>query len=180
MESLRDDEAMPDTELYRHLLGLVASWEVSRVELSVDGGRVDVWAEYSKRTREHLDKADDTIVFDCSHLMKYLTRAVGTVRKQENRALVAAGDKSVSGTKYVWLYSAENLPERHQDRFAMLRCGPNVVLRPPGEQGRRAGPQLAYPDDRRVRSRLSHNREHFTIAIWLHLGGRHLVTWATH
>jgi len=42
---------MRDTELYRHLLGLVAPWEVSRVELSVDGGRVDVWAEHPKRTR---------------------------------------------------------------------------------------------------------------------------------
>src|SRR5664279_3346439 len=31
-----------DTELYRHLLGLVGPWEVDRVELSVEGGRVDV------------------------------------------------------------------------------------------------------------------------------------------
>ncbi len=42
---------MRDTELYRHLLGLVAPWEVSRVELSVGGGRVDVWAEHPKGTR---------------------------------------------------------------------------------------------------------------------------------
>ena len=42
---------MRDTELYRHLLGLVAPWEVSRIELSVDGERVDVWAEHPKRTR---------------------------------------------------------------------------------------------------------------------------------
>jgi len=51
VEVLRDDGAMRDTELYRHLLGLVAPWEVSRVELSVDGGRVDVWVEHPKRTR---------------------------------------------------------------------------------------------------------------------------------
>ena len=304
MEVLRDDGAMRDTELYRHLLGLVAPWEVSRVELSVDGGRVDVWAEHSKRTRfacpecgtelfvydhgeerawrhldscafltylharpprvecpthgvrqvalpwaepmsrftvlferlaidvlkecdvegaarllrlswdeawhlmdravarglarkphvvparigvdekaagrgqdyitvvsnidtgtveyladerrqtsldgffekfsteererieavamdmwdpyitstrDHLADADQKIVFDRYHLMKYLTGAVDTVRKQENRALVAAGDKSLSGSKYLWLYSAENLPERHQDRFGVLR-----------------------------------------------------------
>lgn len=42
---------MRDTELYRHLLGLAAPWEVSRVELSVEEGRVDVWAEHRKRTR---------------------------------------------------------------------------------------------------------------------------------
>src|SRR5574340_754186 len=53
--------------------------------------------------------------------MKYLTTAVDTVRKQENRALNAIGDNSLAGSKYLWLYSAENLPERHQDRFALLR-----------------------------------------------------------
>ena len=42
---------MRDTELYRHLLGLESPWEVSRVELSVDDGQVDVWAGHPKRTR---------------------------------------------------------------------------------------------------------------------------------
>ena len=42
---------MRDTELYRHLLGLESPWEVSRVELSVEGGRVDVWAEHPRGTR---------------------------------------------------------------------------------------------------------------------------------
>ena len=46
-----------------------------------------------------------------------------TVRKAENRALAATGDKSLAGSKYLWLYSAENLPEHHQDRFATLRTG---------------------------------------------------------
>ena len=40
----RDDGVMRDTELYRHLLGLVPPWEVSRIEMSVDDKRVDVWA----------------------------------------------------------------------------------------------------------------------------------------
>jgi len=40
-----------DTELYRHLLGLVAPWEVDRVELSVADGRVDVWVQHPDRTR---------------------------------------------------------------------------------------------------------------------------------
>jgi len=42
---------MRDTEIYRHLLGLVSPWEVSRVELSLDGGRVELWAEHPKPTR---------------------------------------------------------------------------------------------------------------------------------
>jgi transposase len=42
---------MRDTELYRHLLGLESPWEVSRVELSAEGSRIDVWVEHPKRTR---------------------------------------------------------------------------------------------------------------------------------
>lgn len=38
-------------ELYRHLLGLLASWEVDQVERSVTDGRVDVWVRHPGRTR---------------------------------------------------------------------------------------------------------------------------------
>ena len=47
----RHDAVMRDTELYRQLLGLEAPWEVSRVELSVEGGRVDVWVDHPRGTR---------------------------------------------------------------------------------------------------------------------------------
>ncbi|MDH4333622.1 MAG: ISL3 family transposase [Desulfobulbaceae bacterium] len=39
---------MRDTELYRHLLGLVEPWSVSRVELDVATQRVDVWVEHPR------------------------------------------------------------------------------------------------------------------------------------
>ena len=84
---------------------------------------MDMWEPFANSVRAHLPDAEDKIVFDRYHLMGYLTKAVDTVRKQENRALAAAGDKSLAGSKYLWLYSAENLPERHQDRFTVLRAG---------------------------------------------------------
>jgi transposase len=42
---------MRDIELHRHLLGLESPWEVNRVELSAEGGRIDVWVGHPKRTR---------------------------------------------------------------------------------------------------------------------------------
>lgn len=84
---------------------------------------MDMWEPFAASVRTHLSDADDKIVFDRYHLMGYLTKAVDTVRKAENRALFAAGDKSLAGSKYLWLYSAENLPARHADRFAVLRAG---------------------------------------------------------
>ena len=83
---------------------------------------MDMWEPYINSARQHLDDADNKIVFDRYHIMTYLTTAVDTVRKQENRALAAAGDKSLAGSKYLWLYSVENLPERHRARFTALRA----------------------------------------------------------
>ena len=54
--------------------------------------------------------------------MRYLTTAVDTVRKREHRALASAGDMRLARSKYLWLYSAENLPERYGERFAALRA----------------------------------------------------------
>ena len=42
---------MRDAELYQRLLGLVAPWTVGRVELSVEGERVDIWAEHAPEVR---------------------------------------------------------------------------------------------------------------------------------
>jgi transposase len=84
---------------------------------------MDMWEPYANSVRAHLQDADTKIVFDKFHIMKHMVTAVDTVRKQENRALMATGDKSLTGSKYLWLYSAENLPSRHQSRFDVLRDG---------------------------------------------------------
>jgi transposase len=87
----------------------------------IEAVAMDMWEPYANSVRAHLADADDKIVFDRFHLMGYLGKAVDTVRKQENRALMAEGDKSLAGSKYLWLYAQENLPKRHRGRFASLR-----------------------------------------------------------
>src|SRR5436190_1568157 len=58
---------MRDTELYRHLLGLVDPWEVERVELSVTGQRVDVWVTHPAQTRFGCPEcARELVVYDHS------------------------------------------------------------------------------------------------------------------
>jgi transposase len=87
----------------------------------IEAVAMDMWEPFALSVRDHLAAADDKIVFDRFHLMGYLGKAVDTVRKQENRALAADGDKSLIGSKYLWLYSQENLPSKHAGRFAALR-----------------------------------------------------------
>ena len=87
----------------------------------IEAVAMDMWEPSANSVRAHLADADDKIVFDRFHLMGYLGKAVDTVRKQENRALMVEGDKSLAGSKYLWLYAQENLPKRHRERFASLR-----------------------------------------------------------
>jgi transposase len=82
---------------------------------------MDMWDPFVNSVRQHLADPDGKIVFDRFHIMQHMGTAVDTVRKRESRALRAEGDQSLVGSKYLWLYSAENLPERHQERFAVLR-----------------------------------------------------------
>jgi transposase len=49
---------MRDTELYRHLLGLESPWDVSRVVLSLEEGRVDVWTGHPRGARWSCPECD--------------------------------------------------------------------------------------------------------------------------
>jgi transposase len=87
----------------------------------IEAVAMDMWEPFASSVRQHLEDADNKIVYDKFHIMKYMVEAVDTVRKAENRTLMAEGDKSLTGSKYLWMYSSEKLPERHQERFDVLR-----------------------------------------------------------
>jgi transposase len=61
------------------------------------------------------------IVFDRFHVMGHISNAVDTVRKQEHRDRMASGDETLKGSKYLWLYSRENVPAQRREEFAALR-----------------------------------------------------------
>lgn len=82
---------------------------------------MDMWLAYIQVTRAHVPDAEDTIVFDRFQIMTHIRRAVDTVRKQEHRQLTAADNARLTGgTKYLWLYSKENLPEHRHEALATL------------------------------------------------------------
>lgn len=86
----------------------------------IEAVAMDMWEPYIQATLAHVPDAADKIVFDRFHVMGYLGKAVDTVRKQEHRELMASGDETLKGSKYLWLYSRENVPERRQDEFDAL------------------------------------------------------------
>jgi transposase len=88
---------------------------------SIEAIAMDMWQPYVNSALQNVPDAEQKIVFDKFHIMRYLTKAVDMVRKREHRALFAEGDATLKGSKYLWLYSRENLPEKHEARFAELQ-----------------------------------------------------------
>lgn len=86
----------------------------------IEAVALDRWEPYLQATRTKVPKAAEKIVFDRFHVMGHISKAVDTVRKQEHRDLMASGDETLKGSKYLWLYNRENVPERRRDEFAAL------------------------------------------------------------
>jgi transposase len=81
---------------------------------------MDMWAPYEDTVRAQVPKAEDKIVFDLFHIMKHMNAAVDLTRRREHRELKGLGDDRLTGTKYVWSYGEENVPDKHRDRLAEL------------------------------------------------------------
>jgi transposase len=108
---------------------------------------MDMWEPYVNSVSAHLPDAEQKIVFDRFHIMQHMVDSVDTVRKREHRALQAEGLDLLTGSKYLWLYSQENLPERHKERFAALKDTNLKTGRAWADQGEPARP-VALPPPR--------------------------------
>jgi transposase len=82
---------------------------------------MDMWEPAIQATRAQVPNTDDKSVFDRFHVRGHISTAVDTVRKQEQRALMASGDETLQGRPYVWRSSQETVPEGRREAFAALR-----------------------------------------------------------
>ena len=60
------------------------------------------------------------IVHDPFHLVSYMNAALNDVCKAEHRALLEAGNKTLSGSKQSWLCGVENLPADRAAEFERI------------------------------------------------------------
>jgi transposase len=82
---------------------------------------IDMSTAYIAAVRDGLPEGQDKIVFDRFHLMKHMVEAVDAVRRHEHNTLLAQGNTMLTGTRYIWLYSRENLPSRYWEDFYALK-----------------------------------------------------------
>jgi len=81
----------------------------------------DMWDPYVESVRAHVAEADQKIVFDKFHVAQHLGQAVDEVRRKENKALRAAGDDRLKGTRYDWLCNPATVDPEDRRAFAALR-----------------------------------------------------------
>lgn len=84
---------------------------------------LDMWPAYIQACQACVPQAEDKMVFDRFHIMQHIGQGVDRVRKQEHKELLGQGDATLTRSKYLWLYSAENMPAAAQERFEQIRHG---------------------------------------------------------
>ena len=82
---------------------------------------MDMWDPYIAAVRKELPGGEEKIVFDRFHVMGQVSKAVDTVRRQEHKALWDQGDGTLKGTRYLWLWAPENIPEWRRPEFEALQ-----------------------------------------------------------
>jgi len=88
---------------------------------SITAVSMDMWDPFMSSTMEHVPDAGRKIVFDRFHVMKHVNEAVDTTRKKENRQILKNGNTDLKGTRYIWLYASENLPDKYREKYEELK-----------------------------------------------------------
>lgn len=90
---------------------------LSREQLvGIEGVAMDMWPVYIESTMAFLPDAEEKIVFDKFHVMKYLTHAIDLERRVAGRS-----DPTLKKTRYQWLRRPGNMSHSQRIEFAKLR-----------------------------------------------------------
>jgi transposase len=115
VEYVGDDRRQESLESYYR--------QFSKEELSgVEAVAMDMWDPFIAATKAYVPEAEKKIVFDRFHVMRQVLEAVDKVRKNEHKQLSESGEQVLKGTKYLWLWSEENIPLWRREEFDSIRA----------------------------------------------------------
>lgn len=83
---------------------------------------MDMWRPFFNAAIDHVPDGRAKVVFDRFHIMSYVSKALDEVRSLENAQLRRQGNDALAGSRYLWLYAEENVPERRKAKFEALRA----------------------------------------------------------
>ncbi len=114
VECVVDDRTQASLETYYR--------QFTREELeAVEAIAMDMWEPYILATQACVPGAATKIVFDRYHATTQVTKALDEVRRQEHKALKGQDDLRLQGTKHLWLWNAENVPEWRRAEFDAVK-----------------------------------------------------------
>lgn len=114
VEAVLDDRSQASLEAYYR--------QFTRDELTgIQAIAMDMGEYYIHATHACVPDAAAKIVFDKYHVVRTVTEAVDHVRRREHKALQAADDPRLTGTKHLWLWNAENVPAWRRAEFETLK-----------------------------------------------------------
>jgi transposase len=93
--------------------------ETSRQQ--IEAISLDMWPAYINACQASVPQAEAKMVFDRFHIMRHVLEAVDKVRKREHKSLLSQGDTTLTKSKYLWLYSEENVPQRSREQFEAIK-----------------------------------------------------------
>jgi len=97
-------------------------WPFDAAELAqIQAICMDMHEPYVLAVKACVPAAEEKIVFDKFHVMRLVNEAVDQVRRQENKQLREEGVDTLVGTRYLWLYQPDNIPEHLLATFRQLR-----------------------------------------------------------
>jgi transposase len=94
-----------------------SSEELARVKAVT----MDMAGGYRNAVRAHIPDGDKNIVYDRFHVMRLMVEAVDKVRRSEHLRLLQERNSCLKGTRFLWLWNKENVPEDRRLEFAVLR-----------------------------------------------------------
>jgi len=82
---------------------------------------MDMWKAYINAVEAHLPAGKQAITHDPFHIVQHMNKAVDDVRRQEVNLLSYEEGKALKGTRQMWLYGFENLPEKWEERLRAMK-----------------------------------------------------------
>lgn len=82
---------------------------------------MDMWKAYINAVSNRLPAGKDAITHDPFHIIQNMNKAVDAVRRQEIGLLSGEEEKTLKGTRFMWLYGFERLPSKWDERLAELK-----------------------------------------------------------
>lgn len=82
---------------------------------------MDMHDPYRTAVSESFPEPGPAVVHDRFHIAKHMNEALNDVRKGEARKLTDANDRTLVGSRQLWLWGEENIPEKRLPEFEKLK-----------------------------------------------------------